>query len=143
MRFYEHFWASWLSSYLAPANEVCEMEGVPGPVGECLVPGEGCLVPGWLPGPGGRGMPGPRGVPSPMGGAWSHGGCLVPLGCLVLGGAWWRPPIWLLVRAVRILLECILVHLKIYLNISEPSHIKLMFRICNRQSRRITQLLPS
>ena len=46
------------------------------------------------------------------------GGCLVQEGvggdllrgvCLVLGGAWWRPPGRLLLRAVRILLECILV----------------------------------
>ena len=36
------------------------------------------------------------------------GGCLVP-GGLLPGGAWWRPPKRLLLRAVRILLECILV----------------------------------
>ena len=36
------------------------------------------------------------------GGAWSGGGCLVP-------GVWWRPPGRLLLRAVCILLECILV----------------------------------
>ena len=55
---------------------------------------------------------------SPQGGAWSGGawsrgvpgprGCLVPGGGLVPGDAWWRPPRWLLMRAVRILLECIL-----------------------------------
>ena len=70
----------------------------------------------------------------PRGGAWSGGmsslGGLVPWGawshawswgCLVQGvpgprwgvpgpgGAWWRPPKRLLLRAVRILLECILV----------------------------------
>ena len=64
-------------------------------------------------------MPDPGG----RGGAWS-GGCMVPGGCLVLrgGGAWSRgvvhgprgvhggdPPGRLLLRAVRILLECILV----------------------------------
>ena len=43
------------------------------------------------------------------GGAWSRG--YAPGGCLVqgLGGARWRPPGRLLLRAVRILLECILV----------------------------------
>ena len=45
-------------------------------------------------------------------GAWSRGGW--SWGCLVWGvpgpgGAWWRPPGRLLLRAVRILLECILV----------------------------------
>ena len=30
-------------------------------------------------------------------------------GCLVMGAAWWRPPGRLLLRPVRILLECILV----------------------------------
>ena len=62
------------------------------------------------------GVPGSRGVPGPGG-----GGCLVPgglpgpRGCLVLGG-WVRSwgvhggdPPRLLLRAVRILLECILV----------------------------------
>ena len=43
------------------------------------------------------GMPGPGGVPGPRGGGWSWG---VPDG---------DPPGWLLLRAVRILLECILV----------------------------------
>ena len=42
------------------------------------------------------------GVPGP-------GGCLVLGGCLVPGGAWWRSPGRVLLRAVRILLECILV----------------------------------
>ena len=73
-------------------------------------------------------MPGPGGgVPDPGGGvgAWSRGG-----GCLILGGAWsWgvpgpggvalsrggclveTPHGRLLLRAVRILLECILVYL--------------------------------
>ena len=57
---------------------------------------------------------------STVGDAWSRGG-LLPGGCLVLGelpgpggsapggAACWRPPGWLLLRAVRILLECILV----------------------------------
>ena len=40
-----------------------------------------------------------------------HGGCLVRGGCLLRGGVWrpLPPPRWLLLRAVRILLECILV----------------------------------
>ena len=74
-------------------------EGVPGP-GD-LVPG-GCLVPrGFLV----WGVPGPGGYLVP-------GGCLVLGGCLVpRGGVWWRAPSpgRLLLRAVRILLECILV----------------------------------
>ena len=48
-----------------------------------------------------------RGVPGP-GGAWSRGG-VCSGGCLLLGGdAWWRPPGRPPLRAVRILLECIL-----------------------------------
>ena len=48
------------------------------------------------------------------GGTWSRRelegrGDLLRGVCLVLGGAWWRPPGRLLLRAVRILLECILV----------------------------------
>ena len=52
----------------------------------------------------------------------SQGGCLLPRGCLLPGvsaprgvsapggeGAWWRPSRWILLRAVRILLECILI----------------------------------
>ena len=71
------------------------------------VPGpRGCLVRGVVPGPGGGCLvlglvPGPRGVPGSRGGAWS-GGCLVEI-----------PPGRLLLRAVRILLECILVHIVI------------------------------
>ena len=80
----------------------------------------GCLLPGgWeVPGFGGSGL---------KGGTWSlGGGCLLPGGSgpggacsrgglfpgdLVPGGAWWRPPRRLLLRAVRILLKCILVKL--------------------------------
>ena len=52
----------------------------------------------------------------PQGGCLLPGGYLVWGGCLLggvcsQGGAWWRPPQRLLLRAVRILLECILVHL--------------------------------
>ena len=43
------------------------------------------------------------------GGAWS-GGVPGPRGVHGPGGAWWRPPRRLLLRAVRILLECILVY---------------------------------
>ena len=61
------------------------------------------------------GVPGSGGCAWSWGGAWSQGGS-VPGGCLVLGGwypsmHWGRPP-WerrLLLRTVRILLECILV----------------------------------
>ena len=67
---------------------VCSWRGVPAP-GWVSAPGGGCLVPGG-------------------GGAWSKGGgCLLPG-----GGAWWRPPRRLLLRAVCILLECILVALE-------------------------------
>ena len=68
--------------------------GVPGPGG---VPGPrvGCLV---------LGVPGPGGVPG--GGVWSQ---WVPGPRGVPGG---DPPGQLLLRAVRILLECILVELK-------------------------------
>ena len=75
-----------------------------------LVPG-GCLL---------LGVPRPVGVYSwgvhlVPGGVCSGGflvpGVSAPGGCLVLGGAWWRPPPpgQLLLRAVCILLECILV----------------------------------
>ena len=61
-------------------------------------------------------MPGPGGVPGPeegsapgeclvLGGACS-GRCLLQWGCLVE-----TPPGWLMLHAVRILLECILVDL--------------------------------
>ena len=62
--------------------------GLPAP-GECLLPGGGvCLLPG---------EPAPGGVPGPDGGCVCSGGCLV------------ETPGRLLLRAVRILLECILV----------------------------------
>ena len=73
--------------------------GVPGP--------RGCLVPGGVPGP--KGGSGPGGVPG-------AGGCLAwgegrpgPGGCLVETLSPPPPSGWLLLRAVRILLECILV----------------------------------
>ena len=88
-------WQKWV--LLPPANEVrgkviclqvcvCPQEGLPGP--------RGCLVLG-VPGPGGCLVPGLR-VPGP-------GGCLVE-----------TPPGRLLLRVVRILLECILVE---YINV--------------------------
>ena len=43
-------------------------------LGGCLVPGEGCLVPGGVPGPGRD--------------AWSREECLVPGGVPGPGGAW-------------------------------------------------------
>ena len=58
----------------------------------------GALSGGVVPGPGGYLLP---------------GGCLVRRGGLLRRGAWWRPPPGrLLLRAVRILLECILVFIK-------------------------------
>ena len=51
-----------------------------------------------------RGVPGPVGGGLVTGGAWSRGGCLVE-----------TPPEWLLLRAVRILLECILVKFNCWL----------------------------
>ena len=67
----------------------------------------GCLLPGGVSGSGGCLVPG--GVPGPGGGAWSRGGaCSGRSG--PVGGTWWRPPRRLLLRAVRILLECILVY---------------------------------
>ena len=66
--------------------------------GGCLVPGEGVSAP--------RGCLVLGGVcswgVSALGGVWSQG-------VSALDGAWWRPPGRLLLRAVRILLECILV----------------------------------
>ena len=74
-----------------PANEVCECYVF---TGVCLYTGEGGCVRG--------GVPGPRGVPAPGGGSG-------PRGSGPGWGAWWRPPGRLLLRVVRILLECILV----------------------------------
>ena len=64
--------------------------------------GGGSLVPGGLV---------PRGV-------WSRGECLVP-GRGVPGG---DPPGWPLLRAVRILLECILVFNNIFTLLSRPGY---------------------
>ena len=84
--------------YLPPANEVwgkvifsvaCVKVSVHG----------GCLVPG-------------EGVSGPGGGFWSQGDISYPAGGLGSGcvcGDPHSPPRWLLLRAVRILLECILV----------------------------------
>ena len=58
----------------------------------------GGLVLAGVPAPG---RSGPRGVPAPGG--------LVPGGVWSWGDAWWRPPGRLLLRAARILLECIFV----------------------------------
>ena len=62
----------------------------------------------WSRGVPGRGerLPAPGGVPGPRGGCLLLGGDGVAASG---GGAWWRSPGRLLLRAVRILLECILV----------------------------------
>ena len=98
--------------------------GLPGP--------RGVSAPGGVPGPRGCvcswGVPGPRGCVCSRGrgGSWSQagvcfqgvpgpGGCLLPGGCLVPGGVCsggmpgGDPLGRLLLRAVRIILECILV----------------------------------
>ena len=49
---------------------------------------------------------GSGGVPA-LGGSGPGGPA--PGGACSRGGAWWRPPGWLLLLAVHILLECILV----------------------------------
>ena len=54
------------------------------------------------------------GMPGPGEGAWSQG-VSAPGGLSAQGrGAWWRAPGRLLLRAVRILLECILVQKTIH-----------------------------
>ena len=77
----------------------CVCDSVHG--GRCLVPGGsapgGVPAPGWVSAPGGGAWSQQVEVPGPRGGACCR------------GGAWWRPPRRLLLRAVRILLECILV----------------------------------
>ena len=79
------------------------------------VNGGGAAPRGKVPAPGGcgacsqGGLPATRGVPAP-GGVSASGGCLLPGGG---GGARWRPPGRPLLRALRILLECIL-FLKIF-----------------------------
>ena len=79
------FTGVYLSTGGVPAPGEGSGSGVGACSGGCLL--WGCLVPGrylfW-------------GVPAPR-------------GCLLPGVAWWRPPRKLLLRAVRILLECILV----------------------------------
>ena len=84
-----------------------------------LRPGGGLGIPPApvnMPGPGGLVLGGGVGCLVPEGGAWSQGGCLVggvpgPRGCLVPGGCLVQTLSGrLLLRAVRILLECILVH---------------------------------
>ena len=67
----------------------------------------GCLVPGGLL-PGGGGTWSGVGVPGLGWGAWSRVVCSQG-GVPGLGVAWGDPPGWLLLRAVRILLECILI----------------------------------
>ena len=72
-------------------------------------------------------------------------GGLVPVGSRIgegsgpgwvpgLGGAWWRPPGRLLLRAVRILLECILVELHIVLKDTVQRYFKRKIQIPERAS---------
>ena len=88
---------SFTVSYLPPANEVWGKAIF----SEACVKNSnhgGCMLPG--------GVPGLRGV-------CFRGGCLL-WGVPGPGGAWWRHPRRLLLRAVRILLEFILVLKKFY-----------------------------
>ena len=102
------------NAYLPPANKVwgklifseaCVKNSVHGGflVWGRLVPGGACSWGFW------SGGSGPRGCL--LWGVWSGGRCLL------LGGAWCRPPRWLLLQAVRILLECIFVFFIFVLNI--------------------------
>ena len=77
--------------------------------GGVSAPGGGCLLPGGLVwGQSGLGGVWSQGVSGWGGGVWSSGGVCSS------GGAWWRnPPGRLLLRAGRILLECILVKEKL------------------------------
>ena len=68
------------------------------------------------------GVPGPGGVSGP-GGAWFCTFC-----------AWWRPPRRLLLRAVRILLECILVHMFIKMFIGNAGNPESTNYVASRRS---------
>ena len=72
---------------------------------------EFCSQGGRVPGPGGYLVPG---------GAWSRG-CLVPGGAWSQEGVWRTPPGRLLLRALRILLECILVQYDFILTLKKMS----------------------
>ena len=119
--------------YLPPANEVW---GKVICLQACVCPQRGMPASGGVPGPGGPALEGVGGAWSGgawsgawSGGAWSGGpGLGVPgLGGLVWGecllqgqgrGYWWRPLSGrLLLRAVRIPLECILVLIEDYINL--------------------------
>ena len=82
-----------------------------------------------------RGVPGPGGVHGPRGVCLVWGGL-----CLVLGGSWWRhSPRRLLLRAVRILLECILVLFMSLLSsfvYNSFKRITLYYLLINHQSTR-------
>ena len=122
-----------LEQFLPPANEVwdkvifseaCVKNSVHGGVsalgGVCS---GGVSAPGGMSAPGGvcsQGYVCSGGVSAPGGcllwGVSALGGCLLPGGCLLsapggclLPGVWWRHAPRILLRAVRILLECILV----------------------------------
>ena len=84
--------------YLPPANEVWDKVIFSEACVKNSVHRGGAWSPGGVPGPGGWGVPGPGGwgVPGPGGGVCAD------------------PPRWLLLRAVRILLECILVEKKFH-----------------------------
>ena len=73
---------------------------------------------------------------SALGGVCSWGGGLLS------GGAWWRPPEWLLLRAVRILLECILV---IFISTEQRQRSKTIFALAliKRNRNAITRMHSS
>ena len=83
------------------------------------------------------GVPGLRGVPG--WGCLLQGGCLLPGGCLVwwglfLGGCLVETPGWLLLRAVRIPLECILViYNEFYANSLDKGMLKIATKLSNDQ----------
>ena len=106
--------------------------------GGCMVPGEGCMVLGeWLGGAWSRAAwsRGCTGGALSGWGAWS-GGCMVPGGLVEKPPA--DPPRRPLLRAVRILLECILVlnliccmaHMSVIFDLQESTTAK-----CSRQQR--------
>ena len=85
-----------------------------------------------VPGGGGVPVPGGRGVPVPGGGS-APGGCLLPwgvcsgAGCLLWGGCLFRGKRRLLLRTVRILMECILVQTALLFQDDHNKIVKLLY----------------